>query len=91
MYLSLPIPDRNQRGVKGGAVYLEECLAKFTEKEILDGSNAWHCPACKTPRRATKQLTIARLPTVLLIHFKRFYFSGPFRDKVETFVEFKIS
>lgn len=42
MYLSLPIPEYNAAGKKGGPVYLEECIEKFVEEEILDGSNAWY-------------------------------------------------
>jgi ubiquitin carboxyl-terminal hydrolase 8 len=49
-----------------------------------------NCPKCKVKRRAKKQLTISRLPEILLIHLKRFYFSGPFRNKIETYVEFPV-
>ncbi|KAK5665787.1 ubiquitin-specific protease doa4 [Batrachochytrium dendrobatidis] len=89
MYLSLPIPTKNRNGVKGGPVLLDDCLKLFVEEEILDGDNAWMCPRCKTRRRATKKLTIATLPVILLIHFKRFSFDGPFRNKVGTYVYFK--
>jgi ubiquitin carboxyl-terminal hydrolase 8 len=49
-----------------------------------------HCSRCKKPRRATKTLSIARLPPVLLIHFKRFMArqGGLFFDKSETPVIF---
>ncbi|KAI8920054.1 hypothetical protein DFJ77DRAFT_427119 [Powellomyces hirtus] len=90
MYLTLPIPTHNQMGKKGGPVYIQECLDKFVEEEILDGDDAWRCPRCKVPRRTTKRLTIARLPVILLVHLKRFYFSGPFRDRVDTYVEFPL-
>ena len=90
MYLTLPLPPVNRSGQKRGALYIEECLNKFVEEEILDGNDAWHCPRCKVPRRSSKRLTIVKLPMVLLVHLKRFSFSGPFRDKVETYVEFPI-
>lgn len=80
MYLSLPVPrTRNNKSVS-----LEECVAAFCKEEILDKEDAWRCPQCKQPRRATKRLTIARLPPILLIHFKRFSFHGPFSDKIDT-------
>ena len=41
MYLSLPIPTRNKNGVTGGAVYLDDCIEKFVEIEILDGDDKW--------------------------------------------------
>lgn len=46
------------------------------------------CPKCKTKRRASKKLSLARLPPVLLIHLKRFEANGRFSDKIDTFVEF---
>jgi ubiquitin C-terminal hydrolase len=42
MYLSLPIPEKNKNGVKGGAVYIEDCLNMFVEIEILDGDDKWY-------------------------------------------------
>ena len=47
-----------------------------------------NCPNCKALRQATKQLSLSRLPPVLMIHLKRFSFKGPFTDKIESFVEF---
>ncbi|GES76716.1 cysteine proteinase [Rhizophagus clarus] len=86
MCLTLPIPHN----YNGERIDLYNCLNTFVKEEILDGDDAWHCPRCKCLRRATKQLTISRLPDVLLIHLKRFSFNGPFRDKLETMVYFPI-
>jgi len=88
LYLSLPIPPTSGRG---GKVTLAQCLDAFTKDEILEKADAWHCPRCNKPRRATKKLTISRLPQVLLIHLKRFSFKGPFTDKIETQVTFPSS
>ena len=90
MYLTLPIPPKNSAGVSGGPVYLDECLEKFSEIEILDGNDAWHCPKCKMQRTSRKMLSIARLPPILLIHLKRFYYQGPFKNKIETYVDFPL-
>lgn len=46
------------------------------------------CPKCKVKRKATKQLSLARLPPVLLIHLKRFEANGRFSDKIDTFVDY---
>jgi ubiquitin carboxyl-terminal hydrolase 8 len=48
------------------------------------------CPQCKTKRKATKQLSLARLPPILLIHLKRFEANGRFSDKIDTFVEYPV-
>jgi hypothetical protein len=42
MYLTVPIPESNRSGQKGGPVYLQECIEKFIEEEILDGEDAWY-------------------------------------------------
>ncbi|KAF9648660.1 cysteine proteinase [Thelephora ganbajun] len=83
MYLSLPIPPSH-----GGKVALQACLDALVNKEVMTGSEAWNCPNCKTLRQATKQLSLSRLPPVLMIHLKRFSFKGPFTDKIESFVDF---
>ena len=84
MYLSLPIPEN------GGPVDLESCLEKFVEPELLEDEDSWFCPRCKQKRPTRKTLSIAKLPSVLLVHLKRFYFQGPFKNKIETFVDFPI-
>ena len=52
--------------------------------------NFRNCPMCKRPQRATKQLRIARLPTILIVHLKRFHYAGPWRDKLNTFIDYPI-
>lgn len=86
-YLSLPVP--HGRGVT--KVTLEQCMDAFVREEVLEKGDMWNCPRCKTLRRATKRLSISRLPQVLLIHLKRFSFKGPFTDKIDTTVTFKTS
>lgn len=56
----------------------------------LKSINAIHrdCPKCKKKVRATKTLSLARLPPVLLIHLKRFQANGVFSDKIDTHVDF---
>jgi len=49
-----------------------------------------NCPKCQKPQRATKQLKIARLPPILIIHLKRFHYAGPWRDKLNTFVDYPL-
>jgi ubiquitin carboxyl-terminal hydrolase 8 len=85
MYLSLPIP------VVNGHFTLGDCLREFTKEEVLDGDDAWHCPHCKQPRKATKKLTVTRLPHILIIHLKRFTNHGRWRDKLNTPIDFPLT
>ncbi|GHJ88910.1 hypothetical protein NliqN6_5312 [Naganishia liquefaciens] len=83
MYLSLPVPQGKQK------VVLQELIDSFVQTEVMEKDDAWNCPRCKVPRKATKSLSIARLPPVLLIHLKRFTTTnGVFWDKSETPVIF---
>ena len=80
--LSLPIPKRPR-------VTLDDCVNEFCKTELMEGADSWHCTKCKTLRKASKKLSIARVPDVLLIHFKRFESKGPWRDKINTPVDFQ--
>lgn len=82
-FLSLPLVGRQ-------AVSIEQCLQAFSRAEVLSGSNKWHCPKCKRDRDAKKTIQIWKLPRVLIVHLKRFYFEGPFRSKLDTHVEFPL-
>ncbi|TGZ79586.1 cysteine proteinase [Ascodesmis nigricans] len=82
--LTIPIPHTNQR------FHLADCLQEFTKEEILDGDDAWNCPHCKCRRKATKTLTIMRLPPILIIHLKRFANRGKLGDKLNTLIEFPL-
>ena len=102
MYLSLPIPPPSHGGRVALQACLDALVNKevmtgseawylFRVYPLLELELKRHprnCPNCKTLRQATKQLSLSRLPPVLMIHFKRFSFKGPFTDKIESFVEF---
>lgn len=79
MYLSLPIPN-------SGRCSLRECVNHFSKTERL--SSPWKCPKCKTMRDAEKQLLIWKLPRILLILLKRFYYQGMWREKITADVDF---
>ena len=66
------------------------CLRCQTYWTSLIVSNIRDCPQCKVKRRASKRLSLARLPPILLVHLKRFEANGRFSDKIDTFVDFPI-
>ncbi|KAF8628722.1 hypothetical protein AX17_005944 [Amanita inopinata Kibby_2008] len=84
--LQLPIPH-----TKNGKVPVERCLDAFFNEEVLEKDDAWDCPQCKTKRKATKKLSLARLPPILLVQLKRFEANGRFSDKIDTFVEYPMN
>lgn len=65
MYLSLPIPDRDE-------VSLMDCVNEYLKEETLDGENQWFCEKCKVKVDAIKKIDLWKLPTILIIHLKRF-------------------
>jgi len=85
MFLSLPIPKNNISDTK-----LEDCVEEFTKEEILDGPNKWKCPKCNKFQTATKKIDIWKLPSILIVHLKRFEFNEKKRAKINDFVEFPL-
>ncbi|XP_033625203.1 ubiquitin carboxyl-terminal hydrolase 8-like [Asterias rubens] len=83
MYLSLPIPSNSRCS-------LQQCLKKFSTEEKLTGDNATYCSQCKTNRESSKTILIWKLPRILLIHLKRFYYEGMWRQKLQTMVDFPL-
>ncbi|KDO28974.1 hypothetical protein SPRG_06060 [Saprolegnia parasitica CBS 223.65] len=83
------------RSRRDPALDLQSCFAKFTEREQLGEKDTWYCPRCKDHVRAFKKFDLFSLPTILLLHLKRFrYNQGHYhlhRDKISTLVRFPIS
>ncbi|KAL0953949.1 hypothetical protein HGRIS_005110 [Hohenbuehelia grisea] len=82
--LQLPVPSRS------GKISIQKCLDAFFNTEVMEKDDAWECPRCKQKRKASKQLSLARLPPILLIHLKRFETRGRFSDKIDTFVDYPL-
>ncbi|KAB2094241.1 hypothetical protein ES319_A02G143500v1 [Gossypium barbadense] len=72
--------------IDGDIGSLEEALAQFTAREILDGENKYHCIRCKSYVKASKKLTVLESPNILTIVLKRFQ-SGNF-GKLNKSVQF---
>lgn len=70
---------------------LEGCLREFCSVERLEDS--WLCQheKCKKNTRATKQLQLYSLPTILIVQFKRFTHENGLRQKIDTFVDYPIN
>lgn len=83
--LSLPLP------VQDKSISVMDLLDRFCAPEKLENSG-FNCSKCAGPcEHATKQLTIARFPKVLVLHLKRF--STPHMDvvkKINTSVTFPL-
>lgn len=70
---------------------LHDCIQLFTEPEVLAREEAWYCPRCKSHQEATKELSLWKLPDVLVIQLKRFSFRNRlWRDKIDKHVTFPI-
>lgn len=72
-------------------VTIYDCLKSYCQAERLSGDEVWRCPRCKCEREAIKRITITRVPSFLVIHFKRFSASRTERArKIHTAVEFPL-
>lgn len=65
-----------------------ECLEAFTQQEDLDEENKWFCTRCKQHQLAKRQLKLKQLPSILLIHFKRFKKTATGFNKLDDVIEF---
>jgi len=82
-FLTLSLPTRS--------CSLNELIRDFSKEEKLTGDNRWKCPKCKGLRNAVRTIEIWKLPPVLIIHLKRFVYSGLWRDKIHTNVSFPVT
>lgn len=68
-----------------GAITLEECLESFSKEEKIPDT---YCSQCKDFRIQTKQMSLWRLPPVVIIQLKRFQFTQHMRRKLRDLVIF---
>ena len=64
-FLSLSLPVKSKKS-------LEESLKEFFKGEMLEGDNAYQCEKCEEKRDTLKRTCIKTLPSVLVLHLKRF-------------------
>jgi ubiquitin carboxyl-terminal hydrolase 8 len=84
MYLSVPIPKTDR------PVTLVDCLIEFTKNEILP-ENSWVCPNCCKAVKALKRIDIWKVPPLLIIHLKRFYYDKNSYGKLVNRVDYPLS
>jgi len=74
------------------AVALNDCLHAFSAEEVLTEENPYFCRQCKDHRLARKKFDLWKLPSILVIHLKRFYFARMtgYREKIDTLIDFPI-
>lgn len=70
--LTLNIETSNSE--KKGNRNVEDCLSQFFAKEILDGSNSYSCPRCRTKQSATRGIVLTKLPPTLNLQLLRFVY-----------------
>lgn len=69
--LSLSIPI--QKNTNMNQIFkLEDCLSNFTKSEKLDKDNKIYCDICGIKNQSIKNLSLWKLPKILVIHLKRF-------------------
>ena len=71
-------------------VTLNQCFKYFSQPEVLDEKNQWHCSKCNEFVNAEKKFDIWSVPQILIIQLKRFYAAGNFygMKKLNHYVDF---
>ena len=51
---------------------VQQSIVQLQQTTMLEGENMWDCPLCKEKKEAIRSTRFSSLPTVLIIHIKRF-------------------
>ena len=81
--LSLPLAVPTE-----GRSTLYQCLDQYVRGDLITD---WTCPKCRRSHDVFKKLDIWRLPSVLILHLKRFSFAGSTSRKTHSQVSFPLS
>jgi ubiquitin carboxyl-terminal hydrolase 3 len=83
--LSLDVPEDEYET----SITLMDCLKSFTDIEVLEETEKYHCEKCLSLQRISKKFSIKRAPEVsrvLYVYERRvFFFEGVFLDIMFTF------
>lgn len=74
-----------------GTASVSQAVSAFTRTEHLSHGNEWKCDGCHQKVKATKQLSIAVAPQVLVLHLKRFSGLSMFAGKISKHVSFGLT
>ncbi len=78
-----------REGPKHPQISLATCFDTFSAVERLSAQDEWYCGKCAEHVRATKMLTLWKLPPLLIVHLKRFSYGASLvsRQKLQHMVE----
>jgi ubiquitin C-terminal hydrolase len=76
-----------------GLAMIESCeltrmIEHFLKEEILE--DLFYCEKCKKRTKSTKRFVIWKLPKILVIHLKRFYYGKFRKEKITNSVQFPV-
>lgn len=83
IHLSLPVP-------RSGKASLVDCFKEFSKPEALNDDNGWVCPRCQIKVNAVRKSEIWKLPPILIIHLKRFWYDGKKFGKITEMVKYPL-
>lgn len=73
---------------------IQDCLEHFRLTERLEKNNEWYCKDCKKHQLAFKKLELFYTPKILILHLKRFEYSGSryrtYAEKINYNIDFPL-
>lgn len=79
-FLDFPIEVQGRNGTN-----VQDVLRKYSQREMLNGSNKFYCDVCSGLQEAERMVGIKDLPNTLLLHIKRFKYSEEEQANIKLF------
>ncbi|KAJ6252680.1 ubiquitin carboxyl-terminal hydrolase [Anaeramoeba flamelloides] len=80
----------NGKNKQQDGISLLSCIKQFVTLENLGKKDMVFCKNCKAHTQAEKKMDVWVLPTILIIHLKRFEYENQMRSKITEFINFPL-
>jgi len=78
------------RSEESQSITLSSCLDALVKEQTLSSADAWHCPKCDKQQQVSIRSIIDRMPSILVLHLKRFRYTSRRRDKISALIDVPI-
>lgn len=81
--LSLNIPNKSPFN-------LHECFNEMSDVQYPTDDSKWYCSNCNRFSKSTTEIFVQTLPSILIVHFKRFNYDPESYVHIDTFIDYPL-